>query len=207
MEHETKQRVVGSLVLVLLALIFLPLILDGDGGYQAGIESRVPQAPTVDIMPEPIPLRPVIEADRFPPRQESAPPLELTDMPTEAEQEPVSEVEATAPDLAGSTDPQESEPVPLVDSEPTLDQAALPEGWSVRLGVFSNLQNAVNLEARLLNAGYRAYTRAMPAAQGTATGVFVGPQVDRDEANRLKSRLQEEFELSGLVVRFEVESF
>lgn len=205
MEHETKQRVVGSFVLVMLALIFLPLILDGDGGYQPGIESRVPQTPNVDIMPEPIPLRPVIEADRFPTPQESAPPVLLTDLPVEAEPEPVTEAEAT--DLAQSADPQQSDPVPLVDSKPTLDPVALPESWSVRLGVFSNQQNAVNLEARLLNAGYRAYTRAMPAAQGTATGVFVGPQVDRDEANRLKSRLQEEFELSGLVVRFEVESF
>jgi DedD protein len=98
---------------------------------------------------------------------------------------------------------QQSQETP---SEPTLDEMSLPEGWSVRLGIFSNATNAANLTRRLLDAGYRAYRREIPGAQGTVTGVFVGPQVERAAANLLKDQLQDEFQLAGLVVRFEVDS-
>ncbi len=200
MDHGNKQRVVGTLVLLALALVFLPFVLDGDGNYQPAINTRIPESPTVELMPEPVPRRPEIEADRYP-QQQPQPDFQVLDEPADEPDsdqvaqpvEELAESEPTAPDLQ--------------EQEPGLDQRSLPESWSVRLGVFSNPQNAVNLEERLRNAGYRAYTRQMPAAQGMVTGVFVGPQVERLTANRLKVQLQEEFQLAGLVVRFEVESF
>ncbi len=202
MDQGTKQRVVGTVVLLALALIFLPVILDGDGNYQPIIGSRIPAAPEVQIMPTPVPQRPVIEADRFEsPSPEPVPPAE------EAPGENSASVSVT--------DGLESEPEPVAEPESvpdttsvtvSLDERSLPEGWSVRLGLFSNRENASNLRQRLLDAGYRAYSREYSGADGVMTGVFVGPQIDRAEANRLKNRLQEEYQLAGLVVRFEVDS-
>jgi len=191
MNQSTKQRVVGTFVLLALALIFLPLVLDGDGNYKPTISSRIPDTPIIDFMPEPEPERPVIDADRF--QSQSA--------------------VAVAPTATVSVDEQQLQDAEqvtidpgLVSAEPKLDELSLPEGWSVRLGVFSDSANAVSLTRRLLDAGYRAYSRDIPGAQGVATGVFVGPHVDRGEANLLKDRLQDEFQLAGLVVRFEVDS-
>lgn len=199
MNHRTKQRIVGTVVLLMLALIFLPFILDGDGDYQPALTGRIPEMPAVEIMREPAPQRPQIDADRYPRTQPPSVTV-LTDEPVVAEQEepvPRQIEENVAAGVQADPEPQ---------PEPELDEMSLPEGWSVRLGVFSNPQNAVNLESRLLNAGYKAYRRDLPGAQGTVTGVFVGPQVERDAVNRLKVQLQEEFQLAGLVVRFEVES-
>jgi DedD protein len=195
MNQSTKQRVVGTVVLLALALIFLPLVLDGDGNYQPTITSRIPETPVIDFMPEPAPERPVIDADRFQPQ---------ASVPSEAQAVPIAEPAVNPQDKqALGQSPSELE---LVDSEPSLDDLSLPEGWSVRLGIFSNSVNAANLTQRLLEAGYRAYSRQVPGAQGVVTGVFVGPHVDRAEANLLKDRLQDEFQLAGLVVRFEVDS-
>lgn len=193
MNQGAKQRVVGTIVLLALALIFLPLVLDGDGNYQPTITSRIPDTPIVDFMPEPAAERPVIDADRFPQPPPTVVP-EVSDPAAIADREPVQESEEVI------QEPQE------LTLEPALDERALPEGWSVRLGVFSNPTNAVNLTRRLLDAGYRAYSQEIQGAQGLVTGVFVGPRVERAEANLLKEELQSEFQLAGLVVRFEVDT-
>lgn len=86
-----------------------------------------------------------------------------------------------------------------------LDVNGLPEGWSVRLGSFSNTDNANNLLSRLREAGHRAYTRRVESSQGMLTAVFVGPLVDRSAAQSLLERLRREFELSGMIVRYEIE--
>lgn len=195
MNQSTKQRVVGTVVLLALALIFLPLVLDGDGNYQPAITSRIPETPVIDFMPEPAPERPIIDADRFQSQAQASSGVRAV---------PIAEPADEDQDIL-EPEPSSSE-LELVDSEPSLDQLSLPEGWSVRLGIFSNRANAANLTERLLDAGYRAYSREIPGAQGVVTGVFVGPHVDRAEANLLKDRLQDEFQLAGLVVRFEVDS-
>jgi len=194
MNQGAKQRIVGAVVLLALALIFVPLVLDGDGNYQPTVTSRIPDTPVVDFMPEPAVERPVIDADRFPQApaevvQESESPIDNSD-----DLEPAQQSDQIAQ--------QSQEPPP----EPALDEMSLPEGWSVRLGVFSNALNAAGLTQRLLDAGHRAYNREMPGAQGIVTGVFVGPLVERAAANLLKDQLQEEFKLAGLVVRFEIDS-
>ena len=199
MNQGTKQRVVGTVVLLALALIFLPLVLDGDGNYQPTVSSRIPETPIVEFMPEPVAERPVIDSDSFPGEPEQP----ITETPLDA---------PSADEVAVQPVPEQEIPPtvvleegPAAETEPALDARSLPEGWSVRLGVFSNAVNAENLTRRLLDNGYRAYSREIPGAQGLVTGVFVGPLVERAEANQLKDQLQSEFQLAGLVVRFEVD--
>lgn len=91
------------------------------------------------------------------------------------------------------------------DSAPRLDSDGLPEGWSVRLASFSSEANARNLVERLQNAGHRAYTRTLESAQGPLVAVFVGPGVDRTAMLQLQQQLQQQFQLNGIVVRYEIE--
>ena len=60
MNQGAKQRIVGTVVLLALALIFLPIIFDGEGSYQAPVSSRIPDTPIISILPEPTQSRPVI---------------------------------------------------------------------------------------------------------------------------------------------------
>ncbi len=195
MNQGTKQRVVGTVVLLALALIFLPIIFDGEGSYQRTLSSRIPDPPEMRVMPDPIPERPVIQA-------ENAATLTANQAATRAPPEPIN------PPATAVTD---SDPLAVVDQSapstpPGLDESGLPIGWSVRLGSFSNANNAENLTQRLLAGGYRAYTREITSTQGLLTAVFVGPQIERNRADQLKQQLQTEFQLSGIVVRFELDS-
>lgn len=202
MNQGAKQRIVGTVVLLALALIFLPIIFDGQGSYQAPVSSRIPATPIISILPEPIQSRPVIvgdvetlEADELEVAT-TASVIERVEEPAVviATEEPVSDVEIT-------------ESTAIFSREvPQLSDAGLPQGWVVRLGSFSDSENASNLVKRLQDAGYKAYSRSMRSDQGALTGVFVGPWLDRGQVNEYQQKLQEEFSLAGLVVRYELES-
>lgn len=186
MNQGTKQRIVGTVVLLALALIFLPFIFDGQGSYRATISSRIPDPPAVPLLPEPVQSRPLIiadiEADRAAGQVESTNQTE------------------TQPAVSVTT----SEPA-FTRAAPSFDNSGLPQGWSVRLGSFADSANAMNLLQRLQAAGYKAYTRVISSDQGTLTGVFVGPWVDRVAVDDYQQRLQAEFQLAGMVVRYELE--
>jgi len=86
-----KQRLVGLMVLGSLALIFIPLLLDGEGVETPPLNLRIPPAPVVDQTPLPEPQRPEIVADRVeslpvvqPPFTESEEPFQLSDSNAES---------------------------------------------------------------------------------------------------------------------------
>ncbi|MDP6097595.1 MAG: SPOR domain-containing protein [Gammaproteobacteria bacterium] len=189
MNQSTKQRIVGTVVLIALALILLPLIFDGQGSYQQPISSRIPEPPFFAVLPESVQNRPVIVAD-------TDEILIEEDTPS-----PVSNVDGVADGGVAVTDS-----VPDYSREtPQLDERGIPEGWSVRLGSFSNAENANNLLNQLQASGYKAYTRTVNGDQGDLIRVFVGPWVDRELVDENQQQLQQQFQLAGIVVKFEVE--
>lgn len=194
MNQGTKQRIVGTVVLLALALIFLPIIFDGEGSYQTPLSSRIPEPPLITILPDPVPVRPVLAIEE--PVTVVAP--EATPEPALADSTSVS-VPAESPAEVVISEPAFSREIP------SLDQNGLPQGWSVRLGSFADANNASSLLQRLLAGGYRAYTRPMPGSGAQMTGVFVGPWLERELVADYQKQLQAEFQLSGLVVRYEVE--
>lgn len=196
MNQGAKQRIVGTVVLLALALIFLPIIFDGQGSYQAPVSSRIPETPVISILPEPIQSRPVIVGDVATSEPEAS---TIDDIVADLEESTV--VAATEAATVAIT---ESEAI-FSREVPQLSDSGLPQGWVVRLGSFSDAQNARKLVSSLQEAGYKAYTRALPSNQGTLTGVFVGPWLDRAQVNEYQQKLQEEFNLAGLVVRYELE--
>lgn len=214
MQQSTKQRIVGTIVLLALALIFLPIIFDGQGSYETPISSRIPDPPEIAILPEPVQSRPVIVADSLPEPENEDNEADREDIEpasvSAADARPGDEQEdSTASDSADT----ESDLAAVITSEPVyqrdppgLGVDGLPQGWSVRLGSFADAANAQNLTQRLLDAGYRAYTRTIQSGQGELTGVYVGPWVDRSTVAQYQQELQQQFQLAGIVVRYEIEA-
>lgn len=133
------QRIVGAVVLVVLAVIFLPMI----------------------VRPRPVP-RPPVAAPAAPsaaqaPVSTPAP----TPVPTPA---PKSGAAAEAPAAPPATTPAaKTQPVPLVSGTPPRAPAAPPaarpqvagEQWFVQVASLANLHAARRLQQRLVHAGFR----------------------------------------------------
>ena len=209
MKEATKQRIVGTVVLLALGLIFLPIVFDGQGSYQTPVSSRIPDPPAVPILPEPEVQRPTIITES-----------ELSADPVQVDASDDSSAVADSGDAEQEPQPQSvTEPaeqtdsgVEVVESQPDFDREApqlgadgLPQGWVVRLGTFADNSNASTLVTRLQNSGYKAYSRNVVNDQGTLTAVFVGPWLQREQVEEYQRQLQEEFQLSGMIVRYEIE--
>ena len=201
MNQGAKQRIVGTAVLLALALIFLPIIFDGEGSYQAPVSSRIPEAPVISILPEPTQSRPIIVGNVETIEPDASAAVSLIEEVAELVEEP-----SVAIATQETVNDAEITDAPIFSREvPQLSDAGLPQGWVVRLGSFSDSENASNLVTRLQDAGYKAYSRVMRSSQEALTGVFVGPWLDRGQVNEYQQKLQEEFNLAGLVVRYELE--
>ena len=190
-------------------MVFLPIVFDGEGSYEPALTSRIPDPPQITILPEPKQTRPVIIADSDVPAV--APLVTDADQPVSADQASSTSAGNALTIAQGDADsePEVSESVPAYTGQeetlPQLGEDGLPSGWSVRLGLFSNADNAAVLLERLQKAGYRAYIRQIESDEGQLRGVFVGPWLNRQLSAGYQSSLQEEFQLAGIVVPYEME--
>ncbi|ALO46494.1 SPOR domain-containing protein [Pseudohongiella spirulinae] len=232
--QNTRQRIIGTIVLGLVAVIVLPMIFDGEGSYQPPLQTQIPPVAERPEVNRSLPQRPVITADsdaiRIRPEtpvEESIAPSDRPDQPaTDAESVDDSQEQLADNNSADNNDDAQSQALttdePAADAaqaaaavaEPpdtaaitaALDNQGLPEAWSVRLASFSNQTNASNLLNRLLSDGHRAYTRQISSSQGQLTAVFVGPLIDRAAAQQLLGQMREDYQLNGLVVRYQIEA-
>ena len=80
MNEAMKQRLVGAIVLGCLAIIFLPILLDGEGVTPTAMNTSIPDSPP---FPEPLeiePQRPEIISDTLPePAAETEQRVEVVD--------------------------------------------------------------------------------------------------------------------------------
>lgn len=189
-----KQRIVGALVLVALAVIFLPMLLSRQEDPRE-VQVDAPSMPVSPGMPRvevesvetPVPLLP---DEPVPPEPGSD--AALVETPSAPSAPVVAPPIITAPAAAAQ---------PAAPAEQHLDADIRPVSWSIQLASLSSRENAGKLEKTLRSQGYNAYIRTVEGMNR----VFVGPVIERAEANRLRDQLSRQQKLNGLVVRFQPE--
>ncbi|ROM91131.1 SPOR domain-containing protein [Pseudomonas brassicacearum] len=215
LDNAYKQRMVGALVLVALAVIFLPMLFSREDEQRQVVvhAPAAPQAPAMPqvqiepvVVPEPqaLPQEPVPGDDEIAaeqaPSKPVAPSAPIAPAPVVAK--PVAPAPAPKPTPA----PAPAQPVAAAPSKPDTNQSrvdanGLSVSWSVQLASLSSRESAESLQKTLRSQGYNAYIR-------TADGknrVFVGPLIERAEADRLRDLLGRQQNLKGFVVRFQPE--
>lgn len=189
-----KQRVVGTVVVVCMAVIVLPMLLDGEGMQSPELEVTVPPLPSSSTA---ISNRQATPSGELPtPILPPAPdPVSTIDEPGDA---PLIGAPVLEQTVAAGEDSDNDKDAPV------LNEAGLLSGWSVRLGTFGNAGNAESLMRNLRADGHKAYTRTIRRESGNLTAVLVGPLLARDEASSLRDRLAATYDLDGMVVAFDV---
>ncbi|HHQ2708613.1 SPOR domain-containing protein [Pseudomonas aeruginosa] len=210
LERGLKQRIVGALVLIALAVIFLPMLFTReDESRQVVVEApprpQAPAMPSVEVQPTEVP-------ELQPGEEDIAPEIVEEGSPAAAGQpsQPIGGLPATPPPAqtqAPSASPPPSQPQPPAapPSPPPVDKRLdannLPQSWSVQLASLSNRARAEELQKTLRSQGYNAYIRSFDGMNR----VFVGPVIQRAEADRLRDQLSKQQKLNGFVVRFQPE--
>ncbi|WP_323613892.1 SPOR domain-containing protein [Pseudomonas putida] len=214
LDKGMKQRMVGALVLVALAVIFLPMLFTREDEMRQ-VRVEAPQAPAMPSLPE-VKVEPVAVPEPQPlPQEPQQAPVVVNESsaPVATPSQPIT----PSPQTQAQVQPKPQAPAPAskaqVQSAATpapaasatapskIDVNGLPVSWSIQLASLSNRAGAENLQKTLRSQGYNAYIRSA----GGMNRVYVGPLIERAEAERLRDAINRQQKLKGFVIRFQPE--
>lgn len=198
MEPALKQRLWGAVILVALAVIFLPMLIQGpapDSGV-ADVPQTMPDAPAGQFETRELPL---VTPGETP--EGGAVGMDTTPVSSDAA-DPARPQPATPADTASSA----SQPVPLgeggvsapdaLPAETPAPAAALPApsaggDYAVNLGSFASAANAEGAVRALKQAKLPAYSEPATVNGRSGYRVRVGPYATRPDAEAARLRAQE----------------
>ncbi|WP_264309679.1 SPOR domain-containing protein [Pseudomonas putida] len=216
LDKGMKQRMVGALVLVALAVIFLPMLFTREDEMRQ-VQVEAPQAPAMPTLPE-VQVEPVaVPEPQVIPEEPQQPPVVIDEStaPASTPSQPITPSPQTQPQAAKPPAPA---PAAKVETKPAaaptpavaaakpvapskIDVNGLPVSWSIQLASLSNRAGAESLQQTLRSQGYNAYIRSA----GGMNRVYVGPLIERAEAERVRDAINRKHSLKGFVVRFQPE--
>lgn len=197
-EQSFKQRIVGAIVLIALAVIFIPMLLPGhgDSGF-TGAGSTIPPRTenvkkiTVLELESPITEPPQREVIRTPIDERSS----TIEEPSIIQDAPPQDVTRTTPDVEDTN----GAAAPPPTSKPA-EVKTEPKAWAVQVGSFSQKENAMRLRDNLRTKKYKAFVEKIQLASAVSYRVRVGPYVKRSQAEKMQQDLNSKMKIKGIVV-------
>lgn len=173
MREETRYRVTGSLFLLALAVICLPMLFDG-----AGLPAReLPALPMAEVLPDPQP------APREAPESDFVARVETLRQQVDEE--------------GFLTDSGTR------FGEPVLTEAASDtDVWAIQVASFADADNAEGFRARLREDGYEAFISTLKSGEQVLSRVAVGPLLDGDRARSLQDELSARYDTRARLMAF-----
>lgn len=189
MNDGLKQRLVGAVVLVALAVIFVPSLLREQQAEPVDTRTQIPERPEIEPL--------TFEVPQQPENIEPAPAPETMFVPDDQNQ-PVRDDLELGPEVQEQAEqPRASEENP----EPEEEQGV--QAWVVQVASFSKLETANKLRNRLQEQSYKAYVRSVEIGSGMVSRVYIGPKLDRAEAESIKSAVDQSLRVDALVLKFQ----
>ncbi|MFQ3788162.1 SPOR domain-containing protein [Halomonas sp. A29] len=225
MKYGMRERISGAVILIALAVIFVPMLFDEpaprDERPQPMLTIEQPVPVERRSVPDPQPpesLGQIRSPETSPALVEPQPPLEdVEPSPDETarveaapavavqqgetgsaapRQDPIADLAQAASERTESSPPTTPSPEP---ERPAASVNASPGGeWAVQVGSFGEPGNAERLQAQLREHGFPVYSRRR---DNNMTTVYVGPFDSSEAGERAMSTVKERANLQGLLVR------
>lgn len=185
MDRQLKERIVGAAVLVALAVIFIPVILDGPDSDNRTVAMPLPpqagdpadmETHRIDLnqAAQPVQDTPQTQADTRP--QPAKPPV--TTRPEPVQTRDAESAPATAPTGQAAGEKPATSP-------------AVPGAWAVQVGSFSEEPRARKLAEDLKTRGYPAFVMRYQDGETLYFRVRVGPQQTREQAETVAKQIKQ----------------
>ncbi len=192
-----KKRIVGAIVLISLAVIFIPMFLSSEKPYDDGMPvfgSNIPKQPAkledlkanelVPVVPKPD-VNPVAQI----PVDKDTPNIKPEDIQTITPEKPAPIDNDTSTKSEKNNNPAKN------------TSSASTSAYAVQVASFSSRKNALRLRDKLRGKSYRSFVEAIKTEKGLRYRVRVGPEVSKSDALKMQSKIKQQFKLSGMVVQ------
>jgi cell division septation protein DedD len=122
--------------------------------------------------------------------------------PTPTASRPVVSPASTTAASGKTAPPATTAVVPAAATPAAPSPAAAGRGYAVQVSAYRSEDEALTLRNKLRAAGFTAFSERIQAESGVMYRVRVGPEADRDAADRLRAELSTKMGLSGMVVGY-----
>lgn len=211
MDKALKQRLTGAVILIALAIIFLPILLDGERQSQPRSSMEIPAQPEVNFPTRRLPIGDHLKSTQTQASNSELEPIaEQFETPVETiiaeSSEPpqaVSEPEAVTTNGVVITPLQtvNEPPVTAVSEAPEAvtktPEPVIPETsgkWQIQIASFAGRSNAEKLVSRLRRTGYQAHIDTITRDKLTLHRVIVPAYRDRSEATLAADAIRKQIE-------------
>ncbi|WP_317929025.1 SPOR domain-containing protein [Halioxenophilus sp. WMMB6] len=210
MDSGVKQRIIGACVLTAIGVIFLPSLLQRKEDQLVDTNTQIPPMPEFTLYPHEKPQPPVDIAE--PPTQDQVFLAESEPEPTSVTPPPPTSSSTTSSPAANSPAPSSStasSPSPTVitakrpvaDNNAVLSDQGLPISWVVQVASFKDQERANAMVTKLLSQDFRAYSREASYQGQAIYRVYVGPSIEREDAESIKKKLDKALNANTLVLK------
>ncbi|WP_087019940.1 SPOR domain-containing protein [Thaumasiovibrio subtropicus] len=195
MASKFQSRLVGTIILVAIGIIFLPDLFDGQKAHYQEEFASIPLQPEYEAV--------YVEQDVLPPDVMPVEPEPVMEQFEIVDAQPAKPVSSSGEEDLVIDDVQALpiETLATVEVAPEKPQLA-DTSWAVQLGVFRNYNNASSLVEQLKGAGYQAHVLPKQPVEGELARVLVGPDLSKQKLEGQLDALQEITGLRGRLVRF-----
>lgn len=198
MTEDLRKRLIGAAVLVSLAVIFVPMLLEDDSHTNGGLQqSNIPQKQLPAFEP------PAISPQALAEKQQAFEQQQALDAPRqEASQQAFDS--SIKPDQGASVEPvvvQGSDEQSSKTSKPVKTRVGL-SSWMIQVGSFSNHDNATKVVSQLREAGYDTHLETAQVQSKKVHRVRVGPEIDKARAEAKAKEIAKKFFHNPKVIRY-----
>ncbi len=193
-----KQRLIGAVVLIALAVIFVPMLLDGSGRKESAVvEEELSLAPPKfnfeSKLPDPEQLDSLPAAEKPSEPQVVAAPVQKSEPA-----EPTASQPAEQPAPQKTTPPPEPKVLEATASKITPSPSL--SAWAVQVAAFEEEGKALALQKKLMAGDFAAFTEKFEKRGKVLYRVRVGPELKRENADQLRAKIEKDQGIKGAFV-------
>jgi len=175
MDQKLKERLIGIIVLVSLAVIFIPIFLTEPVNLVKEDKNNSSGSENSEFVSK---LKPVDEANQE---------LDIKNVEYGVSVEQIPEAAANV--------------IPSKNGALRTNEVG-QMNWVVQIGSFSNKKNAEKLNLRAKDAGFRSFINPITQNNKIMHQVCLGPEYDEVDANKLREEIKDKMELNGIVKKY-----
>lgn len=219
--YSPKHRIVGAIILVSLAVIFLPMILNPDRPPPRPKDTnRLNEIPKPETQVFRMPAASLSQAESpessldvtaspadttrseersGAARSSTSVAKATTDKRDDAHARKDTDMQTAIGTSANEGSQRDTQVTTSVDNAATTKKA---EGWVVQVGTFSDSENAKRLQDRLQQSGFLVNLQSVDLKGRKVVRVRVGPYRQKHVAMDARSRIEKEVGLEGAVLAY-----
>lgn len=200
MDSLLRQRLVGTLVLVALGIVFWPLIVTAPDVRDPLVLAPIPEAPRIDRTPISRPKSYQADVEAQLPTTPSVPKAlqSAADDNTFIDQGATLQFDVPAANEAAV---EASEAAKQPDSV-LIDEAGLAQFWVLQVATLASEARAIEVVSSLTRQGYKAFYRRFMRGDESLFRVQIGPNAERERLQRLRPQIDKALGVESEILRY-----